>query len=68
MPTYEYEGQKYELKDGLSNKDNMEPYTPDEINAILEQGWAIVSGQEMPNSGSGGGTTVVEEKEVIKLD
>ena len=48
--------------------ENSEPYTDARIKAILEQGWAIVSGQEMPNSGSGGGTTVVEEKEVIKLD
>ena len=46
--------------------ENSELYTDARIKAILEQGWAIVSGQEMPNSGSGEGTTVTEDK-VIKI-
>ena len=48
-------------------KENMEPYTDAEIKAILEQGWAIVSGQELPTQESGGGTTVTEDK-VIKIE
>jgi len=47
--------------------ENSEPYTDARIKAILEQGWAIVSGQGAPESSpesQSTGTTVVEEESI----
>lgn len=44
-----------------------EEYSPQEIEQILEQGWALVSGQAAPESSPGSqstGTTVVEEESI----
>jgi len=63
----EFFAENYKAFAGKENTAEARPYTEQEIKDILERGWALVSGEEIVTSGSGGGTTVIEDK-VIKIE
>tara|TARA_R110001599_G_scaffold353747_1_gene596269 strand:- start:3955 stop:4428 length:474 start_codon:yes stop_codon:yes gene_type:complete len=62
----EFFAENYKAFAGKENPTTSVIFTDKEIREILEKGWALVSGEEIVTSGSGGGTTV--EEEIIKLD